>query len=540
MKTSKDALNSKEAHKNFRESTLLFIILLVVSLLIASLPALSFGEDGFGSFAGTPTPANTGATYGVAPAAPPGPAPSANTLPISPNPIPPATVPAAPAASAPPVRNAMGVADQRPTLSVDPTKPRIGRQPTLQQTIAQQTTIQKLLEPTQQMLRDRPDLLRSVVSENHPFYNYYNLPEPPKNPNEPKSAIEGKPFTVAQLLEGVWGPNQREALLEAYWELAGSLVEYNIRFNAERQIQNWYFEAKSSGNAQRADEFFGAFHIAQQQRRATEFTFLKKQTQLVEQLQSIRGSANLKPEEYPIPCDYPSAKKYVTYAETLARTPRAKLLSRLIPFQEQLIDARKNERAAAERFFQATLKNRQGSVQDWVSVLNQRTGAFVELTGAVVDYNKMIAEYTSETIGSNISTYRMVGALIELPKFEGGTPDVPNSTKPPVATSQMNTFSDNGPPPGPHGRPGHHPGPQGPPAPPTTTFATEPNMLTQAPPSEQPFQLPAPTMTPAMPSPTVADAPQSNPFAATGQPIPTSEPANAAGAIQPAGFLDLK
>jgi hypothetical protein len=52
------------------------------------------------------------------------------------------------------------------------------------------------------------------------------------------------------------------------------------------------------------------------------------------------------------------------------------------------------------------------------STLEQRTSAFLELTKAVVEYNKMIAEYALETIPPSVSGYQLVGAVVKLPKRE--------------------------------------------------------------------------------------------------------------------------
>ena len=288
-------------------------------------------------------------------------------------------------------------------------------------------------EPSAKQLQDRPELLRSVVAEDHPFYNYFN------SSSDPKSPIQGKPFTVAQLLNGVRDPAARRQLLAAYWELAGLLAEWNMRFDTERRVFAWYNEANSARNIPQVEGFTGAFYLAQQQRKATEIAFVKKQYQLVEQFRSLQGTraTALTPENYPIPSDYPIAKNYVTYVEKIARSEHARYVGRLIPHQAELVEARKRGRQVTESLFTATIKNSQLPPQDWISALNQRMGAFVDLITAVVDYNKSIAEYASETVGSNVSNYRLLGAVLELPKADAGTGVQP----PQVATPPQKTLS---------------------------------------------------------------------------------------------------
>jgi hypothetical protein len=63
------------------------------------------------------------------------------------------------------------------------------------------------------------------------------------------------------------------------------------------------------------------------------------------------------------------------------------------------------------------------------------------LAEAVIDYNKMIAEYTSETIPPEVSGFRLVGALIELPKTNPPTSNspTPNSSTLHLPTSNLPT-----------------------------------------------------------------------------------------------------
>ncbi len=422
MKISKDA-----EQKNTRQTILLFVFLAIVSLLLGSLPALSFGQ-GFGLPLDSPTSTETPpaapafggpASVALSPADPAATAPG-NFVPLNtgspldlPGPPPaPVTASRAPKTSA----GTAAVADRSPTLPYTMTSLKAGTA--------------KNQEPTPQQLQEHPELLRSVVAADHPFYNYFEPPRSPKNSADPQSPIQGKPLTVAQLLDGVRHPSARGRLLISYWELAGLLAESNIRLDSERRVGMWYEEANKTRNTQRVETFTTAYYLAQQQRKATEIAFAKKQYQLVEQLRTLQGGkfAGLALENYPIPCDYPIAKKYATYVDQIGRSERARYIGRLIPYQAELIDARKNSRLVADNYFVTTTRNTQANPQDWVSALNQRTDALVDLVAAVVDYNKTIAEYASETVGSNVSNYRLLGAVLELQKIDAGSP--PSGQKP--------------------------------------------------------------------------------------------------------------
>ena len=409
MKTSKDAKNRLTTR-----TISWFVILAIVSLFFGSFPSQGFGQAlaGFEPLAVAPEAADSAppptlsdpapivadsaATLSTAVAAPP-----AAAFPIPP---PPPTVPenfspvnTTAAASSNPVAL---VATQTPTLPFTPVS---AKSPTATNR-----------EPTAKQLQERPELLRSVAAADHPFYDYF------KAPNDPKSPIQGKPYSVAELLNGVREPSARRQLLITYWELTGLLAEWNMRFDSERRAEMWYTEASNARNTQRIDGFVGAVLLTRQQRKATEIAFARKQYQLVEQLRSLRG-VSFAAKDYPIPNDYPIAKNYVTYVDKIARSERARYIGRLIPFQAELVEVRKQSRQAADGYFLATTQNPQTSPQDCVAALNQRTDAFAALVTSVVDYNKTIAEYTAETVGSNVGNYRLLGAILELPKVDATT-----------------------------------------------------------------------------------------------------------------------
>ncbi|MDR0871448.1 MAG: hypothetical protein LBN39_11715 [Planctomycetaceae bacterium] len=239
-----------------------------------------------------------------------------------------------------------------------------------------------------------PVQLQSKADTNHPFARFMDLPK------DPNSLIKGKPLTVAQLLNGTHHPVVRKQLLESYWELLGLLVEYNVRRESEQL-------AGTVRDAQQAQ----TLNLFQQQRRGTEMEFVKKQYELAELLKRSKGIA-VSENMLPLPCDLPVYKPYETYAAQIARTEQARYLGRLLPVQQQLVDAKHKSCEAVFGMLAAVPAN---SLQ-LVSQLNQRTESFFEMKDAVVEYNKMIAQYTAETVGPNVSPVQLVGAIIELPK----------------------------------------------------------------------------------------------------------------------------
>jgi len=255
--------------------------------------------------------------------------------------------------------------------------------------------------PLMQSTPQQQPLLRSPQFEtaapvDHPFRQYLGIP------SDPQTKITGKPMTVTELFTGTRSSAVRCQLLQAYWELSGLLAIYHFRCEAERL---------AVAGAQQE----GMTTLLSEQRRTAEIEFIKQQWVLAELLKQYKGRT-LREVELPIPADYPLYPRYQTHAGKIARTERTQYLGRMIPIQEQLIESKNGTwRAASEM---AT----SGS-QPFFAVASQRTMAFLGLTEAIIEYNKMIAEYALETIPPNASQQQLVGAVVRLPR--SGTAPIP-------------------------------------------------------------------------------------------------------------------
>ena len=246
--------------------------------------------------------------------------------------------------------------------------------------------------PPYQPLQPHSPQREIVVNLDHPFRQYWGVP------NDPQTKITGKSTTVAELLAGTRSSTVRTRLLQTYWELSGLLAIYHFRHESEKLA--------SSAIGQQPD----MMTLLREQRRTAEVEFIKQQWVLAELLKQYKGYS-LRESELPIPADYPLCPRYQTHADQIARTERTQYLGRMIPIQEQLIESKNGTwKAASEMIPNAS--------QPFFVVSNQRTMAFLDLTKAIVDYNKMIAEYALETIPSNISQQQLVGAIVRSPKVD--------------------------------------------------------------------------------------------------------------------------
>ena len=256
--------------------------------------------------------------------------------------------------------------------------------------------------PYQSAQQQRLPQREAAVSAEHPFRQYWGVP------NDPLTKITGKPMTVAELFAGTRSSTIRCQLLHAYWELSGLLAIYHFRCESERQATGVQQES--------------VLTLMREQRRTAELEFVKQQWVLAGLLNQCKGRT-LRASELPIPLDFPLYPRYQTFADKIARSERTQYLGRMIPIQEQLIES-KNET------WKATSEMAQSASQPFFVISTQRTTAFLELSKAIIEYNKMIAEYALETIPPNVSQQQLVAAVVRLPK---------GNVLPAVPVSQMAT-----------------------------------------------------------------------------------------------------
>jgi len=242
-------------------------------------------------------------------------------------------------------------------------------------------------QPQQSPVTPRLPQNESAIPAEHPFRAYWGVP------NDLQTSITGKPMTVAELFTGTRSSAVRCQLLQAYWELSGLLAVYHFRCETEKQ-------ASEAGGAE------NMMTLLREQRRTAELEFIKQQWVLAELLKQCKGRM-LRESELPIPADFPLYPHYRTFADQIARTERTRYLGRMIPIQEQLIESKNGTWRATSAL---------SASQPFLTVLDQRTAAFLDLTKAIIEYNRMIAEYATETIPPNVSPQQLAGAVVRLPK----------------------------------------------------------------------------------------------------------------------------
>ena len=358
-----------------RQDVFYVLTLMAICLLFCLVPKHSFGQPPLGLI-GTDAIMSLDAPFNPEPA-------PATLEQAPPEPLVPFSPPVPAVAEASPA-----IGNQFPPMLPSQPQP---SQP-LQQQSVQQHTLQQHSMPQHSM----PQSMQREVAVNveHPFRQYWGTPNTDSITGQTR--ITGKPMTVAELFAGTRSSAVRTRLLQTYWELSGLLAIYHFRCEAERQ---------ASGAAGQQQDMMA---LLREQRRTAEMEFIKQQWRLAELLRQYKGRT-LQASELPIPADYPLYPRYQTHADRIARTERTRYLGRMIPIQEQLIETKNGSWQAASSMVPS-------ASQPFFVVSNQRTMAFLDLTRAIVDYNKMIAEYALETIPPNVSPQQLVGAVVRLPR----------------------------------------------------------------------------------------------------------------------------
>ncbi|MGL4942386.1 MAG: hypothetical protein ACRC46_04260 [Thermoguttaceae bacterium] len=380
---------------------------------------------------GTPTgnPAGTSSSS-PPPAFPRAPAPTTPPVAPSPTPTPPAvSIPTTnlPTPTMPPATPSSPVlpssSPSPPTLRSPASSPTSPTSPAFPISLTPETDPQttprppvKIVgEPPASVLLQRPELARSVADPQHPFFG---LVGPPRTTD---TRIEGTPLTLYTVLQSTRQPLRRLQRITAYWDATESLANYHLRCAFETQLQLWMESLKKSPSRSVETESMLALLVPAQQlaaseRRAAEVRFIKQQHRFAEVL-----SGGEPTDVLPIPCDFPLVKPYDTKLDAIARqrgvSQRARELDAQLPMEHLLLGHCRDATVAAEEMFRIVYE-RQSSLMDALVALRQVMSARQELVAQTVAYNKMIAEYVTETVSSDASPYRLLSALVELPPVE--------------------------------------------------------------------------------------------------------------------------
>lgn len=302
----------------------------------------------------------------------------------------------------------------RPSASSLPTLPQISLTPETDP--APRASATKIVgDPPAALLQQRPELVRSVADPQHPFFG---LVGPPRSSD---TTIQGTPLTLYAVILSTRQPARRLQRIAAYWDATELLAHYHLRCAFETQLHIWTESLQQSSQRTAQNESMLALlaparQLAACERRVAEVRFIKQQQRLAELLAGGEPTDAL-----PIPCDFPLVKPYDTKIDAIARqrgvSPRAREIDMQLPVEHLLLGHRRDATVAAEEMFRIVYE-RQTSLIESLVALQQVMTVRQELVAEVLIYNKMIADYVTETVGSEASAYRLLSALVELGPLE--------------------------------------------------------------------------------------------------------------------------
>ncbi len=245
-------------------------------------------------------------------------------------------------------------------------------------------------------------------------------------PDPATSAIRGVPLTLADLLKDENRPPQRRLRAEAYWDLAEKLALYHLAVVYANDVEECV--ARYQGAAIPRNEqavLLSARRVAQQGLREAEVDFIQAQFDFVRNRarlsdvssnnrQTFQNESNLPDsmENLPIPVDSPTTVTYATRYDQIRRernvAPETAYLNEMIPIQFEGVKAREREMDETLTAFKTLYFANSVSDELLLSAANRHFEAKKRLLHAVIVYNRMIAAYSSGTVGGNVQGERLM------------------------------------------------------------------------------------------------------------------------------------
>ena len=241
------------------------------------------------------------------------------------------------------------------------------------------------------------------------------------------SQLRGEPKSLANILDGITQPMQRQQVTERYWELAESLALYHLALIYASDIEDCitrYGKEKSLSESETA-ALISARRRASQQVAESKMALTEAQCRLAEFLQPSSPQTNRSGILTAIPTDIPNTITYKTRYDQIKRekslSPQAAFLNEAIPARYEMM--LRYDKAASDALdaYQTLYFASGTSAETLLSAADKLADAKAMLIRCVTEYNKLIAAYVAETVGSEVRGDRFIGTMISPRRSEGGT-----------------------------------------------------------------------------------------------------------------------
>ncbi len=255
------------------------------------------------------------------------------------------------------------------------------------------------------------------IPESNVFSAFLKMPDPVR------SDIIGKKMTLADFIKNTGNAYARSQRVQDWWSLTEKFAIYNVCLTRLQDVQ-----LCMDRSANRNDPFsVSNQQAAVNEMKIAELAFTEAQFSLCarypELYSSLRGTFQMNAKDrkealksvLPVPSDVPSVSEYNTRKEEIAKNRplsfRARYLAQTIPLQFQSVCARIEGSNQAYAGLKALFQKPNVSNEVLFTALDRATEAKIEMVRAIIEYNKMMAEYSAETVSANVRGIRFFATI---------------------------------------------------------------------------------------------------------------------------------
>ncbi|MGI5832254.1 MAG: hypothetical protein ACOX6D_06945 [Thermoguttaceae bacterium] len=229
--------------------------------------------------------------------------------------------------------------------------------------------------------------------------------------------------SLSDALDGITQPVERQSIAESYWELTEALALYHLALIYASDIEDCISRFTKGENLSPAETaaLVSARRLATQRVGKTKIAFTEAQCEFAGARQtSARDQETLR---LAIPTDIPNTLPYKTRYDHIKRernlSPQAALLNETIPTRYEVVMQYDRAAANALEAYRNLYFVGGTSAELLLSAADKLADTKEKFVRAVTAYNKLIAAYVAETVGSDVRGQRLITTMIPLPGHSG-------------------------------------------------------------------------------------------------------------------------
>ncbi|MBO7726002.1 MAG: hypothetical protein J6S40_05995 [Thermoguttaceae bacterium] len=238
-------------------------------------------------------------------------------------------------------------------------------------------------------------------------------------PDSVLEQIHGQPTALADVLNGVTAPAERQRITETYWDVAEALALYHLSLISAGDIEDCItrFTQQGTPSESQTAVLISARRLASQRSAEAKIALAEAQCRLAE-IGRQNGASN-QTIRLAIPTDAPNTLPYQTRFERINRekrlSPQAAYYAEAIPAYYEMMTMYNKAASDALEAFRTLYFTGGISAETLLSAADKLNDAKERLIRSVSAYNKMISAYVAETVGPDVSGQRLISTMIRVP-----------------------------------------------------------------------------------------------------------------------------